>query len=155
VCLAVGANKRSEVTMGTAGEYKGRLPKRWLFATALGIALSLALSLYGFYRTRNLVPAFNPEAQLEVVYNKVFMNETVEMDGKQFNHCRFVNVKYEYRGLKPFWLEHCVFSGDRVIGLGNNEALTCLVALQKGLGAPDMHFVDPILEENVQSPRLR
>ena len=43
---------------------------------------------------------------LELVRLQTFSNQEVELDGKQFNSCHFINVTFVYRGLKPFVFDH-------------------------------------------------
>jgi hypothetical protein len=44
---------------------------------------------------------------LEIVAYKTFTNETVELDGKQFNKCNFVNVIWRYVGKGPVAFFDC------------------------------------------------
>ena len=62
---------------------------------------------YDYYDRHN--PAWDAAgtyiSNLEVVRFKSFTNETVELDGKHFEHCKFSGVTFVYRGKEPFLLE--------------------------------------------------
>ena len=50
-------------------------------------------------------------APLEPVVNKEFRNETVELDGKNFDNCRFINVTFRYNGTMPIQFSNCTLPG--------------------------------------------
>jgi hypothetical protein len=131
-CLSMGVKKRSEVTTESDNP-KGPLPKRWVFGTALGILLSLALSAYGFYRSLNCVPAFDDTPPLKHVNDQVFVNTEVQVDGCDFKRCRFQNVTLFYKGEKMFSMVHCGFVAPIVLKT-RNKAFTGLMGLEKALG---------------------
>jgi hypothetical protein len=73
----------------------------------LGIASS-GLHAYLSYR-----PSFQriPEDKLDLIEGKSFANESVEIDGKRFDHCKFFNVRFEVKGKS-----NSTFSNDEFLG---------------------------------------
>ena len=49
---------------------------------------------------------------LKPVVNQTYRNETVELDGKSFNGCRFANVTFVYNGTKPTQFTDCSRTGE-------------------------------------------
>jgi hypothetical protein len=47
---------------------------------------------------------------LELIQNREFMNEAVQMEGKAFVHCKFTNVAFVIESPNTFWGE-CNFQG--------------------------------------------
>ena len=47
-----------------------------------------------------------PLAKQQVVEDKTFQDEAVELDGKFFKNCTFRNVRLVYRGRAPFSFSH-------------------------------------------------
>jgi hypothetical protein len=95
-------------------------PSRWrellLLAAVMG---SLAMSITGWYRTEHpKVDAWKFSNQ-ETIYAKSYLNETVELDGKVFDHCRFENVKLLYHGLGPVSFIAANFEGQVWLGSDN------------------------------------
>ena len=78
------------------------------------VVFSLVMSAVGWYEFRSVDrTAFaNPDA-VERIANKTFTNETVDFDGKRFDHCTFVNVTYVYKGTGPLQCLDCTFVGSR------------------------------------------
>lgn len=72
----------------------------------LGIVGSGA-SLYVNYTRNHFVDVsdIDPHKDLEFVERKTFINETIEVDGKYFQHCVFRNVHFVFHGRKTFGLE--------------------------------------------------
>lgn len=50
----------------------------------------------------NLAPTIRVEGQ-------TFRTEVVELDGKEFNDCKFIAVTLSFKGLRPFTMTHCEF----------------------------------------------
>jgi hypothetical protein len=46
---------------------------------------------------------------------KTFMNETVEIDGKDFENCKFINVRLVYHGKQTAASRNCEFDGTIVL----------------------------------------
>jgi hypothetical protein len=80
---------------------------------------SLLMSGIGWYR------AAHPDVdswrlpKVETIYAKSFLNETVELDGKVFDHCHFENVKLLYHGLGPISFNQSDFKGQVWVGSDN------------------------------------
>lgn len=56
----------------------------------------------------------------ETIYAKSFMNETIEIDGKKFDHCTFQNVKLMFHGNAPVeFVEARFLSGTVYLGSDN------------------------------------
>lgn len=94
------------------GESSMPLGRKWKLGIMLIlVALSLAMSGYDLYHQPRIPTSeewVNEEKSLPVVSNRVFQNETVELDGKRFEGCKFLNVTFVIRGLKPYILENDV-----------------------------------------------
>ena|SRR5215471_14986125 len=52
-------------------------------------------------------PTPNWHEPLEPVVNKEFRNQEVELDGKNFVDCRFINVTFRYNGTMPIQFSNC------------------------------------------------
>ena len=80
---------------------------------------SLGLSITGWYQAEHpSVDAWNLPHQ-ETVYSKSYINETVQLDGKVFDHCNFENVKLLYHGLGPVSFIQATMKGQIWIGSDN------------------------------------
>lgn len=80
---------------------------------------SLALSSIGWYRAEHpKVDVWKFPTQ-ETIYAKSYINETVELDGKVFDHCHFENVKLLYHGLGPVSIVQSDFKGQVWVGSDN------------------------------------
>ncbi len=69
---------------------------------------------------------FKSEA-MEPINNRTYINETVELDGKVFQNCRFVNVTLMYHGLGPTGILGCNLEGTTMIET-DNAALSTMLA---------------------------
>lgn len=63
------------------------------------------------------------QGELELVRGKEFGTETVTLDGKRFEECKFVGTRLKFRGTKPVQLISSTFSGVKWV-FGGNAALT-------------------------------
>ena len=70
--------------------------------------------------------------KIETISRRSYFNETVEIDGKQFDHCEFTNVKLLYHGLANTTFIESKFSGSMVLQTDNQAA--------KGFAALAEHF---------------
>jgi hypothetical protein len=62
-------------------------------------------------------PAFAwAQSRVEIVKDRSFINETVELDNKTFMKCHFENVKLLYHGLGPTECYECSFDGKVYVG---------------------------------------
>ena len=66
------------------------------------------------------------------VVRETFRNERVEIDGKSFSACRFINARLIYRGRGPFDLVGCSYEGVS-IDFDGDRSLSALLALLSAL----------------------
>jgi hypothetical protein len=85
---------------------------------------SVILSGVGWYKSshRDLLHWRMQPADEELVYGKHFRNESVELDGKRFDHCTFENVTMIYHGLAPMDFVETSFKGNVFIKTDNQAA---------------------------------
>jgi hypothetical protein len=69
-------------------------------------------------------------ANLETVYDKSYVNETLAIDGKLFTKCHFTNVKLIYHGSGPTGCNDCSFAGDIYVG-SDNVAISQFMKLDR------------------------
>jgi hypothetical protein len=70
---------------------------------------------------------------------KKFINETVEVDGKEFLNCDFANVRLLFHGNQTFTIQHDVFD-QSVVFATDNHAIAAygeMLAVAGTLGTPD------------------
>jgi hypothetical protein len=95
-------------------------PTRWreifLLAAVIG---SLAMSATGWYQAEHPKVDAWKFPQTQTIYAKSYINETVELDGKVFDHCHFENVKLLYHGLGPVSFVQADFKGQIWLGSDN------------------------------------
>lgn len=96
--------------------------------------------------------ALNPE-QLQLVTQKSFLNETVEIDGKFFLHCTFNHVRLKYNGCATFSMNHCKVS-DFTLATDNPSVEGAWVVV-KALGFLRASLGDETGKplENIQGPK--
>lgn len=107
------SGESAAINSSTPGFFKAFAP---LFLAAFALLLS-AFGLYRTYQSRDVEEWQDPKQ--EMVYAKSFLNETVELDGKSFDHCHFENVKLLYRGLGPTSFTQSDFKGSVLLGSDN------------------------------------
>jgi hypothetical protein len=78
--------------------------------------------VYGFGRIAR--PSYQPMAAAEMVQviDKQFVNESVEVDGKNFVGCTFTGVRFIFRGRKEFRMAEGTFEGPVVIQTDGDES---------------------------------
>jgi hypothetical protein len=65
-------------------------------------------------------PTPNWHEPLEPVVNKEFRNQEVELDGKNFVDCRFINVTFRYNGTMPIQFSNCTLPvGEYILQADN------------------------------------
>ena len=81
---------------------------------------------------RSLSANWNEYPYREVV-DRSFSNESVLLDGHNFVHCKFTNVKLIYEGTEPFRIEGSTFvsSGADILGTDNPIVLGAMTALSQ------------------------
>jgi len=89
------------------------------------------------------------QGQLELVKGREFGAETITLDGKRFEECKFVGTRLKFRGTKPVQLVSSTFNGVKWV-FGGNAALTFVFVstLYRAMG-PDVGR--PLLESIVSS----
>jgi len=85
----------------------------------LALVASLVMSGVGWYRSQHPDVDSWHSSTTQTVYAKSFLNETVELDGKVFDHCHFENVKLLYHGLGPVSFNQSDFKGQVWVGSDN------------------------------------
>jgi hypothetical protein len=65
-----------------------------------------------------------PEDQLEKIENKEFINQTIDIDGKLFRNCKFVNARLVIHGKKNSSMVANHFDGPLVLTTDNPSALS-------------------------------
>jgi hypothetical protein len=122
-----------------------RIPKM----IAIPVVASLILSSLSIYAAWHPVARFEypPDFQhLEKIdcddppySGKKFVNETVELDGKEFLNCNFVNVRLLFRGNQTFAIQHNVFDQSIVFATDNHAVAAYgeMLAVSGALGTPD------------------
>jgi hypothetical protein len=97
-------------------------------ATWIGIVLfagSLGTSAFGLYRLSR--SSFNPDASLTLVADKTFRNERVELDGKEYRNCKFINVTLVYNARGPVKLVSNAFEGSPAL-VSDNPSVSAAFA---------------------------
>jgi hypothetical protein len=79
-------------------------------------------------------------SQQELVMNRHFLNETIDIDGKHFMGCTFVNVKLRYNGTSNFSLTNVHFQGFPIV-TSDNPGVESGFMLLKSLGMTDVPFL--------------
>jgi hypothetical protein len=71
---------------------------------------------------------------LRQVYRQDYEKETVELDGKHFVECNFVDVLFSYDGRKPVQMTDCNFKGQTMPTIRTgNAAIGATLSLMKGM----------------------
>lgn len=115
---------------------------RWMLVLALSIC-ALIFSCIGLYRTLYYGDYKRWQSpKQETVYAKSFVNETVELDGKIFDHCHFENVKLIFHGHAPVTFNQSDFKGELYFGSDNiaiNQFMITSSALDRLKGFIRLH----------------
>jgi hypothetical protein len=108
--------------------------KKWKLGLMLClVASSLGMSSYSLF-FRHPEPKFRvlSEDQLIHVQNKTFRNEVVELDGRHYDECTFINVTFVYQGTANVKFTHNHISG---FGISTDDpSVSGTMATLKGLG---------------------
>ncbi len=84
-----------------------------------------------------------------LVKNKTFENQTVELDGMEFQGCIFKNCRIQFNGKAPVMgVFHCHFEGCE-LGMGGAAEITVryLRAIYHGLGDWGSKSVETLFDE--------
>src|ERR1700730_6839312 len=110
ICVGIGylkKLKRGEAQMPKVSSNK---------ALGVAILIGLCFSTYSLYLNYQRLPHFEtpdavPLKSLELIENRSFTNATIEIDGKNFEHCNFTNVSFVFRGRKTAAIRYNNFQG--------------------------------------------
>ena len=76
--------------------------------------------------------------RLSRVQHKQFVNETVVLDGKDFENCSFVGVTLEFRGVEGFVLDNNNFSGAIKFSFRDKATRAAVAAVIQLMGNGNM-----------------
>ena len=98
------------------------------------IIASLAVSLLGWYQSNHLdlLHWRMKQADEQVISGQTFRNESVEIDGKKFDHCKFESVTLVYHSLAPADFVECQWTGTIYLKT-DNDAAKGFMALVEGM----------------------
>jgi hypothetical protein len=91
---------------------------------------------------------FKPDAALEVVSHRVFADDTVLLDGHDYEDCTFTNVSFKYNGTTRIGFNGNQVNGHFLISTDNEAILGSFIIL-KGLG------VNPATIPIVAGPEMK
>ena len=97
--------------------------------------LSMGFSIFGLYRCRQSrlsVSEYPVQTPLEVIVGKKYINESLEVDGKRFEHCDFTNVTFMYHGLAEYSIVEDSFHGSLQL-ITDNISIEAFETLQQNL----------------------
>lgn len=95
------------------------------------ITAGFGISGWGFLRSPPPF-TFKDIPPTRIVSDKVFVNEVVEADDTDYEHCLFRHVTFVYNGRRPFRLEECNF--DSVAFKTDNPSIYAALLFLKGIG---------------------
>jgi hypothetical protein len=97
----------------------------WAFAPLALVLLAIIIltgrELSWIARKAPLQAAFDPNAKLEQIFKKIYHNQAVILDGKEFVDCTFDNVTLFYQGDAPFLLTDAHFPAGSHVRFGSNN----------------------------------
>jgi hypothetical protein len=101
---------------------------------------SLIFSGRGWYVAHIKNPyRFDQNTQTELVSDKIFADQVVDLDGKEYRYCKFYNVKFLYNGTSPIKLNHDEFNGSILLNT-ENPAVGMSWGLMQGMGFSNVPF---------------
>lgn len=77
---------------------------------------------------------------MEPIDGRTYMNETVELDGKLFRDCKFINVKLMYHGTAPTGILGCEMEGSTLVET-DSAALSTMITLLGAIQAMPHEFL--------------
>lgn len=107
------------------------------------VVASLVVSSEGWYvaSAKNDPFHFNKDTPTEVISDKIFADQVVPLDGKEYRYCKFYNVKFLYNGLTPAKLNHDTFSGSILLNT-ENPAVAVAWGLTRAMGFSNVPLYD-------------
>jgi hypothetical protein len=92
---------------GNTGHYTRYWP---LLVMALLTLLTWAAIATKAYRKPDVKQWYSTKQ--ETIYGQSYINQTLEIDGKSFDHCHFTNVNFIFHGLAPTDFKEVTMQGD-------------------------------------------
>src|SRR5579883_332373 len=95
---------------------------------AIGILLVVGFLLAAFSLYASWTPKSYPikwtmtRENEQVIYGRIYRNETVEIDGKKFDHCQFENATLLYHAVAPVDFLNDQFRGTVLLKTDNDAA---------------------------------
>ena len=105
----------------TANNMKTVSFSKWLVVMLFLWMGSLGVSAYGFYSISTSQGKWRPDIQ-ETIRHHTYVNESVEIDGKEFDQCSFENATLVYRGTGIFKFNKVIFKGATTAIQTDNRA---------------------------------
>lgn len=105
----------------TAGNMKAVSLNKWLVVMLFLWIGSLGISAYGLYSISTYQDKGFTGIQ-ETIRHHTFSNESVEVDGKEFDQCSFENVTFTYRGTGTFKFNKVTFKGEKIVTQTDSKA---------------------------------
>lgn len=119
------------------GRVTKRPSKTKYLVVLTAMVATMAISMVNLQRVNALeVYRTLDERKLTLVSAKEFQNEKVELDGKNFEHCKFNHVTLVLKGRSNFALRNNEFAGGVWIDAANGPA-SQIVSLMKAMGMTD------------------
>ena len=136
VTSASGSRKHNYVPPGTV-----LVRRRHLWMLLAFSVCFLVFAGIGLYQHANEFH-YDKNAKLEEVNGKVFINQEVLLDGKEFGYCNFEHVTFRYNGTTPIKFHDNRFSADSGFTT-DNPAIATIFYILKGMGViPNVKVID-------------
>jgi hypothetical protein len=78
------------------------------------------------------------QADEQLVYGQSFRNESVEIDGKKFDHCKFENVTIVFHALAPADFLECQWTGAIYLKTDNDGAKGFMMLMEQMRHTPGL-----------------
>ncbi len=118
------------------------------------LVLTWGLIAWDVYHRRTVEPSRRgrlkafAKPEWELVHGVTFRNETVELDGKRFSHCQFINTKLFFRGTGPCEVLECQVGGSIVLATEDVMAQHYMYLAEKLCNGPGIAKVSMALVDN-------
>jgi hypothetical protein len=112
------------------------------------LLVSWSMTGVAFYRSYSPNYEVWQSPKQETVYAQTYLNQTVEVDGKVFDHCHFMNTKLLFHGRGPASFVQSDFSGVTYVG-SDNIAIRNFEAMNTAIGkAPGTNRLNYWIEKD-------
>ena len=105
------------------------------------VVFALAGFFIGKSTSGNFVNSFSNDKSLELIKNRTFNNEKIELDGREYIGCTFNNVTFEYNGTAAFSFTDNRIKGNYRFSSGNMVVIMTSMLFQ-GLTSTNIRLVD-------------